>query len=103
VVPIAPRISPRLVAELERLDNGTRSIAEITRAVGARAERFGLRRPSYEQVRTLVHVKRSRPWLPTTGEVLLDIAFRVRPPEALNDHFAGIDLPQLGSRPYRSK
>jgi hypothetical protein len=61
VVSLAPRISPRLVAELERLDNGKRSIADITRAVGAHAERLGLMRPSYEQVRTLVHVKRSPP------------------------------------------
>jgi hypothetical protein len=103
MVRIAPRISPRLLTELERLDDGKRSIADITRTVGGLAERLGLTRPSYEQVRTLVHLNRARPWVPTTREVIVDIALRSRPPEALNDHLAGIDLPKIRTRPHRPK
>ena len=89
----APRISPRLRAEIERLAEGRLSAAEITRAVGAKAERLGLRRPSYECVRRLVREHRSRPRYPSTTDVLLDIAFRARPPDALLTHVAGTDAP----------
>jgi hypothetical protein len=50
----APRISRRLRAEIERLADGSQTAAEITRSVGSTAERLGLRRPSYQQVRALV-------------------------------------------------
>jgi hypothetical protein len=53
------------------------------------AEELGLRRPSYEQVRTIVKAARSRGRQPTSADVLLDIAFRSRPPTALVEHLAG--------------
>jgi hypothetical protein len=89
----APRISPRVRSEIEQLAETQMSAAEITRAVGDRAELLGLRRPSYEQVRKLVVEHRSRPRHPSTTDVLLDVAFRVRPPEAVIEHLAGLDLP----------
>jgi hypothetical protein len=89
----APRISPRLRAEIERLADTSKSPAEITRAVGELAGRLRLRRPSYEQVRKLTREHRARPRPPSTAEVLLDVALRVRPPDAVVTHLAGNDPP----------
>jgi hypothetical protein len=89
----APRISLRLRAEIERLAAKDLTAAEITRSVGATAERLGFRRPSYQQVRVLVREVRCRPVWETTRDVMLDVAFRVRPPDALLDHLAGISTP----------
>jgi hypothetical protein len=85
----APRIDSRLVAAAERLDTPTRPIAETNRRVGRIAESLGLTRPSYEQVRRIVHAARRHGRLPTTGDMLLGIAFRTRAPEELIDHLAG--------------
>ena len=85
----APRIDTRLVAAAELLDDRMIPIAETNRQVGEVAEALGLARPSYENVRRVVHDARRRGRLPSTGEVLLDIAFRVRPPLALGDHLTG--------------
>jgi hypothetical protein len=93
VPPSAARITPRLLAELARIDDGTRSIAELNRRVGEAAEAMGLQRPSYECVRVLVHRQRattSRP-LPSTSEVLVDIAFRVKPATAIIDHLEELE------------
>ena len=87
VTPAGPRIDSRLVAALERLDRPGTPIAETNRRVGRLARELGLVRPSYEQVRALVHEARTRGRRP--GDVLLDVAFRVRPPTALGDHLAG--------------
>lgn len=80
-----------------RLDNGKRPIAEIHRRVAREAERLGLARPSYERVRTLVHesrrIRRARG--PSTASVLVDVAFRVRPPDAILDHVSGVGVPDL--------
>jgi len=96
VLAFAPRISPRLLQALDRLDDRRVPIAEVNRRLGAEAERLGLRRPSYQRVRELVHRLR---WLrkrPTTASVLWEVALRARPPEAVLDHFSGI-----GVRPLR--
>jgi len=65
--------------------------------VGSEAERLGLPRPSYERVRVLVHAlrtaRRKAQRRPSTASVLLDVAMRVRPAEALLDHIAGIPVP----------
>ena len=87
----APRLSPRLLAALERIDDGKLPIAELRRRVGTEAERLGLARPSYERVRILAHEHRGRRARPTTTDVLTDIAMRVRPPETILDHLAGTD------------
>ena len=89
--PAAPRVDARLVRAISRLDDRSRPIAEINRLVGRDAEGFGLPRPSYEQVRVHVHAIRGAKALPGIGGVLLDIAFRVAPPEALLDALAGPD------------
>ena len=91
----APRIPPRLLHALDRLDDRRLPIAEINRRVGAEAERLGLRRPSYERVRELLHQLR---WLrrgPSTGRVLFEISLRARPPSAFLDHISGVGVPEL--------
>jgi hypothetical protein len=90
----APRISPRLKAEIERLAESSASAAEITRAVGDLAERLRLPRPSYEQVRKLARERKARPRAPSTAEVLMDVALRIRPPDAIVSHLAGSDPPK---------
>jgi hypothetical protein len=89
VLEFAPRIDSRLVAAAERLDEATTPIAETNRRVGAVAAELGLARPSYEQVRRIVVRARRLGRQPSAGDVLLDIAFRVRPPEALLDYLVG--------------
>lgn len=76
-----------------RLDDHSIPIAEVNRRVGAYAERIGLSRPSYEQVRVHVHTFRSFRRRPGMAQVLLDVAFRVRPVDAILDHLAGTDTP----------
>jgi len=60
VPPQAPRIDSRIVRALGRLDDPTRPIAETCRRAGAFAACLGLARPSYEQIRVLVHEERRR-------------------------------------------
>ena len=91
----APRISPRLLAALVRLDDRAVPIAETCRRVCEEADRLGLVRPSYQQVRVLVHRERGLRGGPSTLDVLLDVTTRRRAPEALLDHAAGIQLPGL--------
>jgi len=86
----APRISGRLRDEIDRLASKPFRTAEICRAVGETAEEHGFRRPSYEQVRLLVRQSRRRPRRVSTGEVLVDVAFRVRPPNAFVQHVSGV-------------
>ena len=85
----APRIDARLVAAIECLDDSFVRIAETNRRVGEVAEALGLARPSYEQVRTIVHETRRLGPRVGPGRILLDIAFRARPPTALGDYLAG--------------
>ena len=92
----APRISQQLLDAVARLDDRKQPIAETCRRVGAEAERLGLPRPSYQRVRVLVHELRALRQQPSTASVLADIAFRVRPPDALLDHLAGGDVPDVG-------
>ncbi|HKF14145.1 MAG TPA: hypothetical protein VKB13_02850 [Gaiellaceae bacterium] len=94
---LAPRIRRELVEVLVRYDKPGRPIAETCRHVGAEAERLGFTRPSYQRVRELVHesrrIKRGRG--PSMASVLVDVAFRVRPPEAVLDQLSGIGVPKL--------
>jgi len=91
----APRISPRLLRALDRLDDRSLRIAELNRRLGAEAERLGLRRPSYERVRELVHLLRRWRRRPSTSRVLLEVAYQRRPSIALLDHISGIGVPEL--------
>ena len=85
----APRIDLRLVAALERLDDESLPIAEVCRRVGAVADVLEVTRPSYEQLRVLVRLHRRRRLAPNAREILLDVASRARPPEAMLDLFDG--------------
>jgi hypothetical protein len=100
MVCLSPRISPRLIAQLERLDDERVPVAEVYRRVGEAADRLGLTRPSYERVRELVRDARRRRRFaaPSTADVLADVVLRVRPPDALADHLAGIELPPRSGR-----
>ncbi|MBA3244876.1 MAG: hypothetical protein H0T61_06825 [Actinobacteria bacterium] len=55
-----PGNDPRLVGLVRRLDRDGVSMAETWRAVGAGANRLGLRRPGYGLVRQLVRLERFR-------------------------------------------
>jgi hypothetical protein len=102
MVPAAPRLHPRLVNEIIRLSKSRLTAAEITRRVGAKAADDGLPRPSYERVRVLVHEARDRALEPSTADVLLDVAFRVRPPDAIGAHLAGTLPPGRSTRRRRT-
>ena len=79
----APRIGATLLAAVERLDDDSLPIAEVYRRVAALASQLGYCRPSYEQIRVLVHEHRRQGLAPTVGQVLLDVALKTRPPDAL--------------------
>jgi hypothetical protein len=85
----APRIGPTLLAAIERFDDDGISIAEVHRRVAALASHLGLSRPSYEQTRVLVHQHRRGGLAPSAGQILLDVAFRSKPPEALLELLQG--------------
>ena len=91
MVKFAPRISLQLRAQIDDLADGSLSAADITREVGKAAESLGQIRPSYEQVRKLVREARRRPRRASTADVLLDVAFRVKHPNALVEHLAVVD------------
>jgi hypothetical protein len=95
VLAFAPRISPRLLRILNRIDDPRLTFAELNRRLGAEAERLGLPRPSYQRVRELLHRLRALRRRPSTTSVLVDIAFRARPPEAFLDHISGVGVPRL--------
>jgi hypothetical protein len=89
MAPQAPRIGSTLLAGIERLDDDALPIAEVNRRVDALASHLGLVRPSYEQIRVLVHEHRRPGLAPTAGQILLDVAARSRPPEALLELLEG--------------
>ncbi len=68
---------------MERLDDDAVPIAEVYRRVAALASNLGFARPSYEQIRVLVHEHRRRGLAPTAGQILLEVALKTRPPHAL--------------------
>ena len=83
----APRLTPRLLDAIVRLDDRDVPIAEVNRRVGGAAWTFGSPRPSYQRVRVLVHIARSiRRRRRSTRRVVADVALRVRPPDALWEH-----------------
>lgn len=92
----APRLDSRLVAATANADDGRRPIAETYRQVAAVAEALGLARPSYEAIRRCAHDLRQKKLDPTIGQVLLDINFQRRPPEAIIDAIVGT-APKLTS------
>jgi hypothetical protein len=95
VVTLAPRISRHVLEAIVRLDDPVEPIAETYRRVASDAERLGYTRPSYEQIRVLIHRSRRIRKRPTTTDVLLDIALIRRHPDELTDHLAGIGVRRL--------
>jgi hypothetical protein len=95
VLAFAPRFSPRLIDAIVRLDDRRIPIAEVNRRVGQEAERLGVRRPSYQRVRVLVHQLRRVRKRPMTAAVLLEVAVRARPPDAFLDHISGVGVKPL--------
>ena len=91
----APRISPRLLSALARIDDGRLSFAEVNRRLGAEAERLCLLRPSYQRVRVLVHLLRRLRVGPSAAQVLWEVAWRVRPLEVVLDLVSGVGVPRL--------
>jgi hypothetical protein len=89
MVVIAPRIDSRLIAGLVRLDDPKLPIAETNRRVGRLAAELGLPKPSYQQVRIVIHDIRRRKRGPGIGELLLDLALRTRSPEEILEILAG--------------
>jgi len=100
VLSFAPRIPRRLLDEIERQSRRRVPIAEMNRCVGRAAAEMGLYRPSYEQVRVLVHrARRLRDWGPApVSTVARLVAFRVKPPEALLLRLAAPPAPRLRDR-----
>lgn len=76
----APRTPWPIVAAIGGLDSRDVPIAEVWRRACALAELIGLSRPSYEQIRRLVHRERTIRALPGSLDVVADVIFRVRAP-----------------------
>jgi hypothetical protein len=93
----APRLSARLLDEIDRLAARPERVADICRTIGEQAEEQGFRRPSYEQVRLHVSRARRRRRPLSTGGVLAEVALRSRPPTAFLEHVSGVNTL------YRSK
>jgi hypothetical protein len=76
VTQAAPTISRRLDAVVARRARAGVVYADVWRAVGAEADRLGLARPSYQQVRLLAHeaIER-RVRRRAIGGMLVDAAF----------------------------
>lgn len=85
-----PRIDEKLVGALARLDDPTVPIAETNRRLGMVAEGLGLIRPSYQQVRVIVHELRSEKRPSRIGEMLLESSFRIKSPEQVLDFVADL-------------
>jgi hypothetical protein len=85
VLSFAPRIPRRLLDEIERQSERAVPIAEMNRCVGRAATEMGFYRPSYQQVRVLVHTARRlrRRGPAPVSTVALKVAFRASPPEAV--------------------
>ena len=80
----APRLDRRLIAALRELDDESQPIAETCRRAGALAQHLGLARPSYEQIRVLVHAERRRAAERLAAhELAQDVYWGSRPPRAL--------------------
>jgi hypothetical protein len=92
MVTIAPRISRHVLEAVFERDDPLAPIAETYRTVANDAERLGYTRPSYEQIRVLVHRARRISKQPTTTEVLIDIASRGRHPDELTSHLSGVGV-----------
>jgi hypothetical protein len=83
----APRIDLRLLAAIADLDRPERAIAETNRRVGQLAVNLGLARPSYEQVRTVVHAARNGRRVYGLAEAYIDLTFQTAPARVVVERF----------------
>jgi hypothetical protein len=83
VIASAPRLDPRLLAAIGDLDRRDRPIAETNRRVGLVASQLGLPKPSYEQVRTLVHASRNGKRYYGLIDAYIDLTFQTAPTRAI--------------------
>jgi hypothetical protein len=77
----APRIPWPLVEALDSLDGPDRSIADVWRAACRLADEHGFTSPSYEQIRRLVHRRRSIRAMPGPGRPIVEGWLRARSPQ----------------------
>jgi hypothetical protein len=100
VLSFASRLPGHLLDEIERQSKRSVPIAEMNRCVGRKAAEMGLYRPSYERVRVLVHTARRlrRQGRGPVSTVALDVAFRVKSPDAILLHFLKPAAPRLRDR-----
>ncbi len=82
----APRLDPRLLATIDRLDDSSLPIAETYRRCRGVAAELGIPRPSYERVRLHVQeVRRERERARVARETILAVLLHQRPLDALNE------------------
>lgn len=92
---MAPRLDPRLLEVIVRLERPGLSFAEVYRLTREPAANLGVPRPSYETVRILVHdARRERARRRANRETLIRVALYLDGPEALG---------RLESGPYLGK
>jgi len=92
----APRIRPRLLEALARLEDPALPIAEINRRLGREAEWMGLRRPSYQRIRVLVHeLRAARRRSLLTASIRWQIAVQARPAHASLEAVTGLRILRL--------
>jgi hypothetical protein len=78
------RTDIRVARFVRRLEPRSASIAAVVRATGRFCEKSGLTRPSYEQIRLLVHEARDRRERRRAAiDLLVDVDLRRRPPADL--------------------
>jgi hypothetical protein len=81
----APRLDPRLVKMIVRLDDESLPIAETYRRTRDHAAQMGIPRPSYECFRGLIHdARRERRRRRANRETLIRVALYLDPVHALD-------------------
>jgi hypothetical protein len=75
------RTDIRVVRFIRRFEPRSPSVAAVVRATGMFCDKSGLTRPSYQQVRLLVHGARDRRGRRrAAAQLLLEVDLRARPP-----------------------
>lgn len=82
----APRLDPRLLAAIGRLDDSSLPIADTYRRCRETAAELGIPRPSYERVRQHVQeIRRRRERARVARETVLEVLLHQKPVDAMND------------------
>jgi hypothetical protein len=90
----APRLDPRLIELVLRIDDPSVPIAEVYRRSREHAANLGFPRPSYEGFRRLVHAtRRERHRRRANREILIRMALYLDGPEAVSRIEHGSHLP----------